>query len=275
MKAREEHPLFRISDRSLIDRLVGRILDADAQKIVEQVCAAFARMPYENLTKIIKRKAVIGPSSARRLPDEVISDHLLYGTGGTCFSLTAALVAVLRHSGIEAHPVLADRRYGPDTHCAALVRFNGCWCIVDPGYLIHQPLPLPGDAPVHVENRFNVVELVPEERERVALYTRSGSDRKYRLTYKTVPVDEETFGVAWDRSFGWEMMTYPVLTRTTAAEHYYLQGGELRVRRGDRTERRWLEREESGNFLSSTMGVAPHIIEHAFRLVNNGAPRSR
>lgn len=275
MKTGEEHPLFRIGDRSLIDRLVGRILDADAQKIVEQVCAAFARMPYENLTKIVKREEVIGPSSARRLPDEVINDHLTYGTGGTCFSLTAALVAVLRHFCVEAHPILADRRYGPDTHCAVLVSFGGRRCVVDPGYLIHHPIPLPSDVPVRVANRFNVVELVPEGDARTALYTRSGNDRKYRLTYKTVPVDGETFGAAWDRSFGWEMMTYPVLTRTTAAEHYYLQGGELRVRRGDRTERRRLEREESGQFLSDAMGISPHIIEQAFRLVGDGATRSR
>ncbi len=275
MRTGGTHPLFRIGEPVFLRRLIA-IESLDEERIiVEKVCDAFSRMPYENLTKIIKRREVIGPSSARRLPDEVIADHLAYGTGGTCFSLTAALVAALRHFGVEAHPILADRRYGSDTHCAALIMTGGDLFVVDPGYLLHRPVPLPAETPVVVENPFNIVELMPEGPRRVALYTRSGADRKYRLTYKIAPVDGEAFGVAWDRSFGWEMMTYPVLTRVTAAEHYYLQGGDLRIRRGGRTERRRLDREGNGRFVAEVMGIAPAIVERAFRLVDDGASRSR
>ncbi|HOW51462.1 MAG TPA: arylamine N-acetyltransferase [bacterium] len=263
-----DDPLFTVTDDTLLSRFLGTAAAVD----VATICAAFARMPYENLTKIVKRDAVIGPSSAKRLPDEVISDHLAYGTGGTCFSLTAALVAVLSRHGIEAWPLLADRRYGPDTHCGALVMIGGRPHLVDPGYLIHRPVPFPQGTPVTADNRFNTVELVPVDGGRkVELYTKSGNDRKYRLTYKMTPVDGLTFGVAWESSFAWEMMAYPVLTRVTAAAHHYLQGGELRVRAGGKTARHRLSAEGSGHFIAEQMGISPDIIEKAFRLVKHGS----
>lgn len=268
MKAFHDDPLFTVTDDTLLSRFLGTAATVD----VAAVCVAFSQMPYENLTKIVKRDAVIGPSSAKRLPDEVLSDHLLYGTGGTCFSLTAALVAVLSHNGIEAWPLLADRRYGPDTHCGALVMIGGRPHLVDPGYLIHRPVPLPQGVPVTADNRFNTVELVPQDGGwKVELYTKSGNDRKYRLTYTMTPVDGAAFGAAWERSFAWEMMTYPVLTRVTAAAHLYLQGDELRVREGEKTTRYRLDGETRGRFIAERLGMAPALIEQALRLVGHGA----
>mgnify|MGYP001969691144 CR=1 FL=1 len=64
--------------------------EAREEALVEKVAIAFASLPYENLTKILKHDREEGV--ARRGPEEVISDHLRVGSGGTCFSLTAALL---------------------------------------------------------------------------------------------------------------------------------------------------------------------------------------
>jgi arylamine N-acetyltransferase len=96
-------------------------INTDRSQLINEIANAFSKIPYENLTKIIKSDGVITPRSAMRYPDELLSDYLKWRTGGTCFSLTAATIAVYNAVGIEAHPVLADRHYGPDTHCGLVI----------------------------------------------------------------------------------------------------------------------------------------------------------
>ena len=89
---------------------------APSLSLLPAVLREFARLPYENLTKILAEE---GESSRwRRRPAQVVGDHINLGTGGTCFSLTAALRHLVRSLGFPAEPIMADRPYGPDTHCA-------------------------------------------------------------------------------------------------------------------------------------------------------------
>ncbi|HLW67186.1 MAG TPA: hypothetical protein VKS79_17870 [Gemmataceae bacterium] len=98
--------------------------------VLERVGHAFARLPYENLTKIIRQAETGNTAEARRIPSEVLADHLQFGAGGTCFSLTATLLYLVRALGFEAQPILADRPYGTNTHCALLV-----WIVGEPHLL--------------------------------------------------------------------------------------------------------------------------------------------
>src|SRR5579871_1983834 len=119
-------------------------IDPTAQPdlLLRKVATAFAELPYENLTKIIKEAATGRPEAARRGPGEVIGDHIALGTGGTCFSLTATLLHLIRELGWEAQPLLADRPYGPDTHCALAVWIDQQPHLIDPGFLLTEPVPL-------------------------------------------------------------------------------------------------------------------------------------
>src|SRR5204863_234100 len=66
--------------------------------------------------KIIKDAEAGGVEEARRTPAEVLADHHALGAGGTCFALTATMLHLVRALGFPAEPILADRRYGADTH---------------------------------------------------------------------------------------------------------------------------------------------------------------
>lgn len=78
----------------------GLRADTEPHQLLREVATAFARLPYENLTKIIKGHELANPAQARRLPEEVVRDHLAFGTGGTCFSLTATLLHLVGQSQI-------------------------------------------------------------------------------------------------------------------------------------------------------------------------------
>jgi hypothetical protein len=207
-----------------------------------------------------------------RYPDEVLGDFLKWGTGGTCFSLTAALAGVLDALGIEVYPILADRHYGPDTHCGLIMpRPDGELLLLDPGYLLFAPMPIPREGPFFFETGFNRVELLPAGGgPRLELYTIVKNNRKLRLTFKVEPVGDDAFGRAWERSFAFEMMTYPILTRHADGCHQYLQGNVLAVRDFRRTVRATLTQDKQVEFFVSAAGMDKNIVTKALEIVNYG-----
>jgi arylamine N-acetyltransferase len=236
--------------------------DEPPRQILDSVVMAFARLPYENITKIIKRAEAGSSEKARRYPDEVIRGYIDWGAGGTCFSLTSALAHLVRALGWKAEYILADRRYGQNTHCALLVWLGGVPHLLDPGFLIVNPVLLKPKGEQEVITSFNRLVLAPEENQnRVSLSTVRKGSKTYRLTYKTSPVDEGEFLKAWDESFGWDMMKYPLLTRTSDSKQIYLNGTRLQISDGDSVEKR--------EILADTLvaGIAAEFHIHASLVV--------
>ena len=236
-----------------------------ADMLVENIATAFSSIPYENLTKILKQDHE-GAQAARRCPEEVIKDHIRLGSGGTCFSLTAALLHILRALGLRAEPILADRHYGNNTHCALLVWLNERPHLLDPGYLILRPLPLPEGEETSriVPTCFN--ELLLKHREdgsRIELHTSQQGSVSHRLTFKAEPAEDSDFLDAWDASFGWDMMRYPLLTRVRGGEQLYLQGSRFQRRSRETVERAELSATPE---IASVFGIEEGLIARALAL---------
>jgi hypothetical protein len=274
-KPLHDAPWLRLLDAELLPRLLVKFgLDPllHRDEIIYRLADAYKTIPFENLTKIIKADTVISASSAMRYPDEVIGDFLKWGTGGTCFSLTASLVAVYDSLGIEAYPVLADRHYGINTHCGLMImQPGGQALILDPGYLLFAPMHIPVEQPLFFDTGFNRIELRPiNGGTRLELYTIVKGNRKLRLTFKMELVSDQAFGKAWEQSFAFEMMSYPVLTRTINGSHHYLQANVLAVRDSRRTQRTMLTPEKQIEFFTTTAGINKSIVTRALEIVNYG-----
>jgi arylamine N-acetyltransferase len=249
----------------------GIQLSQSRRQLLSAVVNAFAGLPYENITKIIKRAEHGTPEKSRRYPAEVIRDHISWGTGGTCFSLTSALMDLVRSLGWEAEYILADRSYGQDTHCALLLRIDGIPHLLDPGFLIVNPIPIDGVAEREIKTEFNRLILVPESRgDRIALTTVRQDSKAYRLTYKTSPVEAGEFQKAWDASFDWEMMHYPLLTRTTKSGQIYLRGGRLQISKAGLTEKREIKRDDLVARISGEFQINPQIVARAISILKSG-----
>jgi arylamine N-acetyltransferase len=195
----------------------------------------------------------------------VVSAHIEHGAGGTCFSLTAAFLHIARALGWRAEPILADRHYGADTHCALLVWLDGAPHLLDPGFLIHRPVPLDRRAETRIAAGFQEVILSPRDGgAKVDLITvQEGGRPSTRLTFKTEPADPGRFLRVWDDSFSWDMMRYPLLTRARGGSHLYLKESRLQVR-GPRS----LERSEVAP------ADLPELIEREFGLDGGVARRA-
>jgi arylamine N-acetyltransferase len=284
-----QHPLLKPETNAPLLRkfLHAHAIDANQAPVavVTAVARAFGALPYENLTKIIKDAETGCVESARRAPQEVLADHWAFGAGGTCFSLTATLLYLVRALGFEAEPMLADRRYGPNTHSALLVwidgephlldRIDGEPHLLDPGYLIFQPLPIPKIGEMRVPTVFNELILRPTaEGARVELHTAQDKRTTYRLTFKPAPVDAGEFLKAWDASFAWDMMHYPVLSRVAGDRQIYLQKKHLLIRAAASATRQEIPPDQLSAEIARQFGMAPALVARALGILKTqGEPR--
>lgn len=237
-------------------------------RLLRGVGEAFSAIPYENLTKIIKDAECGIRAQARRTPDEVIADHLSLGTGGTCFSLTSALIYVLRSLGWETQPILADRPYGNDTHCALLVWIGHKPHLLDPGYLITNPIPLEGGSQRTIRTSCNELILASGvNSNKLDLHTIQGKTKTYRLTYKTSPVDEGEFRGFWEASFAWDMMRYPLLTTMRASRQLYLRANYFQAREADSVTKLEIPPDQLAERIASEFGIAHSVVCRALSIL--------
>jgi arylamine N-acetyltransferase len=262
------NPLAPPRDDHSVTLFLGQALQPGLQDrvLLRRVAEAFNRLPYENLTKIIKDAESGSAAESRRMPGEVLREHIRFGTGGTCFSLTATLLHIVRTLGFRAEPILADRQYGPNTHCALLVWIGGEPHLLDPGYLILDPIPLWEQSDRRINSGFQELILFRGPG-RIDLSTAGRDKALYRLTYRTDPAEPEEFLRAWDESFRWEMMKYPVLTRATNGKQLYLRSNYMQVRASGTIERKAIPGQQLAFRIASDFGIASEVALRALTIL--------
>ena len=220
-------PLAYAASAAEFKALMGLRAERPSLEALERLLSIFTRLPYENLSKILKYRQQ--RSEAIRLPDEVVEDHARHGLGGTCFSLTFFLLSLLAQSGYTAYPVLADMRYGPNTHCAAVLLWEGGKFLIDPGYLLTRPLAVRPDRPSVLTTAVSTVELLfdPTD-ERYHLYTIQNDERKWRYVWTDAPTPMEDFFRHWRDSFHWSGMRGLCLNKVADDRMVYVHKRYLR-----------------------------------------------
>lgn len=193
-------------------------------KLLERISRSFGNLPWENLTKFLKKHqnswnskednqaisslwretAQQSENSIFRLSNEVMDDHAGFGAGGTCFSLTNTLGDLVGELGYSAYPVMADMSHGRNIHCALLVEFGKTRYLLDPGYLVAEPVLLTAGKTTSVTIPGHTLEYrAVENSEEFELYTRNirGEEAfRYRIRLNRIP-EAEFFGY-WRESFG-------------------------------------------------------------------------
>lgn len=231
---------------------------------LQQIIAAFAHLPYENLSKIIKFNQHGASEHTRlRLPAEVLEDHLRYRTGGTCFSLTFFLHTILLQQGFANYIIMGDMRAGENIHCALLVRLEGVKCLLDPGYLLQRPMPLDPAKPRLYHNEFNGVELrydLLTQCYELFTFDRAEMKWRYRFTDRPTPLDE--FQQHWQDSFQRNSMNGLCLTRVHADELIFVRKNFMRIT-SLHGKRNVNLKKNYHAAISETFGLSPEYVEQA------------
>ncbi len=147
--------------------------------------------------------------------------------------------------------------------------------LLDPGYLIFDPLPMPLPQPFGTGEAFfplspNCVRLVRPTLESMELWTGgAGAPMKLRFEYPVEGVSVDEFKHHWNESFYREMMTYPVLNRLDREKgvQYYYQKGNLVVRSSSGSQMTKIAPADRVQTLSDIFKLSPGIIERALNIL--------
>jgi arylamine N-acetyltransferase len=199
-----------------------------AEDLLRTLVRYFSRLPYENISKIIKSAAGMPPEESFRLPVEVVADHLENGFGGTCFSLTFLLERMLSSLGFACHKVMAHMHMGENVHCLVVVTLGGHRFMIDPGYALYTVIPLPGRGKVVADCPHAEVEVSLDKDGYYNLHTLDASGRKWRYRFRDVPAADQDFERFWERSFAMPTLGNVCLGRITEKGHLYLRKDYLK-----------------------------------------------
>ncbi|MEN8208210.1 MAG: arylamine N-acetyltransferase [Candidatus Fermentibacteria bacterium] len=181
-------------------RLLPDRPDRDSLQII---LLHFSHIPWENLTKFLIKAQLFTAGNRLRLADTVISEHIEKGAGGTCFSLTEALGAVLSFAGFQCRPVMADMNHGRNIHCAlSVIADDGMQYLADPGYLVGEPVLMESGEVSRIDTPQQRLVWEPSEiTNSYDLYTVEGGKRNWRYRIRMDPVSSAEFRSHWHRSF--------------------------------------------------------------------------
>ena len=273
-------------------------------KKVVDLCNQISNITYENLTKIIRLEQTGSATGARKLDDSDQNDIDSWMGGGTCFSMTWHMYQALTDMGFKPRLVMGHKRKERNIHCALILpdpdpstpslrlsaqddtalhaplsslvsSLSSNSYLLDPGYLIFDPLQMPLPQPFGTGEAFfplspNCVRLVRPTLESMELWTGgAGAPMKLRFEYPVEGVSVEEFKHHWNESFYREMMTYPVLNRLDREKgiQYYYQKGNLVVRSSTGSQMKRIEPADRVQTLSDIFKLSPSIIEQALQIL--------
>ena len=197
---------------------------------LQEILQNFAKIPYENISKIIKlNQNWQSDLSKIRLPEVVIEGHISSKLGGTCFSLTFFLQSILTQNGFNCYPVMADMNAGKNTHCCLIVVLDSVKYLIDPGYLLTQPMEINPQKPKLFRNEFSGVELrYDHSSAKYNLFTFNKNENKWRYRFRDRVVPSEKFLQHWLASFGWNSMHGICLTKVMKDGMIYIHKNFMR-----------------------------------------------
>ena len=226
---------------------------------------------------------------AMRRPVQVMEDHLQLGTGGTCFSLTELLRQLLQMAGFSCYPVMAHMRYGNNIHCALRVNLaihpwggkgcSGAAFLVDPGYLVRQPLPLRTSTVAPQALAPGQPLLVPAgslgpipphiPRGDFDLFTVEENGPRWRYRFTDHPPSEDEFLHHWRASFFQPAMHSLFATqRSVEGELMYLHNHKLR-RRGSATKVTRNVRADMESTVEQIFGIDRQVTRQAIEIIQS------
>ncbi len=197
---------------------------------LQRLLQAFAQLPYENISKILKLNRHFDSPQRLRLPEEVMEEHIHYHFGGTCFSLSYFLHVILSNLGFINYIVMADMGRRRNVHCALIVEMERKKYLVDPGYLLTQAMQLTKERSRLYRSPHSGVQIQFDRvTERFHLYTFDRQVIKLRYTFEDRPCPLPEFLQHWYNSFYQGTMHGICLTRLSENGMIYVHDDFLQI----------------------------------------------
>lgn len=168
---------------------------------LDALIGAFAhRAPWESVFRLLKRDATPQTADCPRWPQEVWSDALAFGGGGTCFEINYAFFALLAALGFEGYLTLNDMGETRACHAALVILLGGHQYLVDVSVPFPRALAFFPDATAHHYTFWLNFTIRPEGENRYVV-ERAPHARTTIFTLNDVPVGEAAFETAVEADY--------------------------------------------------------------------------
>lgn len=99
--------------------------------------ACIRRVPWESVSRILKRHATLETENCPRLPEEFWNDAVKHGFGGTCFESSLAFYSLLAALGFEGYLTVNNMGDSIGCHAAIVILLDGQKYLVDTTIPVH------------------------------------------------------------------------------------------------------------------------------------------
>jgi N-hydroxyarylamine O-acetyltransferase len=255
---------------AVADRLGLGALPADDLEALTAVYRAWCRaVPFDNVRKrIFQAAGATGPVPGATA-EEFLADLLAGGTGGTCWSTSLGLTALLRALGFDAAPKAATMMTDPDVranHCSVVVELGvGRHYVVDSSLLTEVPLAIPEvGAESAVESRLHPVRMRRTAPEHVDVDWLPAHSRGAFVTVRIErdPVTDAQVAAWHDRTRGYSLFNQALYVRRNTATgiDVYGRGRFVEVAADGTTTERRITPAELPALLTGRFGLAPAVV---------------
>lgn len=163
--------------------------------------ACLRRVPWESVTRIVKRHATRDTARCPRWPDELWRDALVFNAGGTCFEVNYAFFGLLTRLGYRGYMTLNDMGAARDCHAAIIVILDGQKHLVDVSLPLSRALALRADASAELHAPWLTYTVRPQAGG-IYVVERSPHPRPYVFTLKDAPVAGPAYERAVEDDYG-------------------------------------------------------------------------
>lgn len=172
----------------------------DLPSLNRLVFAYTRSVPWESISRIVKRRNTPVLSQCPRLPEEFWRDALLRGTGGTCFESNLAFFALLKSLGYDGYLTINDMDEYRAVHTAIIIRINKRKYVVDVGMPLNCAIPFTRNASTRRYTEFHTY-VIQHSNGNVYQIKRTSHPRPYCFTLLDVPVPLTVYYTALERDY--------------------------------------------------------------------------
>lgn len=149
--------------------------------------AYIRRVPWESVSRIVKRRGTLETKECPRLPEEFWSDAIQRGFGGTCYESSLAFYSLLTGLGYAGYLTVNDMGYSRGCHAAITLLLDGQKYLVDITIPIHAAVRINPRRVTRRETPFYNYAIRPVQANVYAV-TRSHHPKKNVFTLIDLPV---------------------------------------------------------------------------------------
>jgi len=165
----QKHNLSHEMAKEVLDYL-GCPPKAPTLRYLNQLIRAYIRrVPWESVSRIIKRHTTAETKDCPRFPEEFWKEAMQLGFGGTCFESSLAFYSLLTNLGYAGYLTINDMGDTHGCHAAIVILLNGKKYLVDI------------TIPVHAAVRIDLQKIVRRQTALFDYTLRPVSENKYEL----------------------------------------------------------------------------------------------